>query len=194
MNSRAQQRSTYPTCRPYESPHGHRRQRPIPEQIGRYSIPLPVLEATGRFMRRFGEEQRECYVWWSGYFTSDGDGQILTALCPEIRSEFGQIHLGNRELTVLHRRLRELDQILLVELHTHPPDAGGQNEVDAAHPAVTYQGFIAMVVPDFAFPSLYDLRKIYVYEYHKSGRWRELESSEIQDRFVVEESSLIITV
>ncbi len=184
----------YPDRRPYSSPPGNRRQRPIPDRILRYYVPLSVLEATDRFMRRFGEEQRECYVWWGGYFTPEGEGQIVTALCPEILSDFGRIHLNNKDLGALHAQLRALDQILLVELHTHPPGAGGQNAVDAAHPAVTYRGFISMVVPDFAHPALHDLRSAHVYEYVSSDHWRELKPTEIQERFVIEESSIVVTM
>jgi hypothetical protein len=145
-------------------------------------------------MRRFGEEQRECYVWWGGYFTTEGDGQVLTALCPAIQTDFGHIHLDNRELTALHTRLRALDQVLLAELHTHPPGAGGQNEVDAAHPAATYPGFISVVVPNFACPRFYDLRKTYVYAYMGAGRWRQLDPQEIEHRFVVEEAFFSVEV
>ena len=31
------------------------------------------------------------------------------------------------------------DQVLIAELHTHPPGAGGQNEVVAAYDAVPYR-------------------------------------------------------
>jgi hypothetical protein len=138
-------------------------------------------------MRRFGREGREGYVWWGGYFTADGDAQVLTAICPEIPTTFGRVYLGLDELTLLHGELRALDQVLLVELHTHPPGAGGQNEVDAAHPAATYTGFISIVVPDFAEPRFHDLRRTYVYEYLVGGHWRELDAQEIQARFIVEE-------
>ena len=67
------------------------------------------------------------------------------------------------------------------------PDAGGQNEVDAAHPPATYVGFISIVVPDFAEPLFHDLRQAYVYEYLVGGRWRQLDAEEIQARFIVEE-------
>lgn len=177
----------YPDHRPYDSPPAGRRGRPVPDRIARYSIPLAVLGATDRVMRRFGRERRECYVWWGGYFTADGDAQVLTAICPEIPTTFGRVHLGLDDLTLLHSELRALDQVLLAELHTHPPGAGGQNEVDAAHPAATYAGFISIVVPDFAEPRFHDLRQTYVYEYLIGGRWRQLDVEEIQARFIVEE-------
>jgi len=186
--------SGYATHRPYSSPSGDRRRRAVPDQIRRYYVPLSVLEATDRVMRRFGQEKRECYVWWGGYFTSHGDGQVVTAFCPEAHTEFGRVHLGIRDLTALHSRLRALDQVLLAELHTHPPGAGGQNQVDAAYPAVTYPGFISVVVPDFALPCFWDLRSAYMYEYLGLGRWRQLERDEIRNRFVVEESFLAVKV
>jgi hypothetical protein len=186
--------SPYPESRPYHSPSGGRRTRPIPDRIERYYLPLSVIEATDRVMRRFGKEKRECYVWWAGYFSAADEGQIVTALCPEIRTEYGHIRLGTAELTLLHSRLRELDQVLLAELHTHPPGAGGQNEVDASHSAATYPGFISIVVPDFALPRLYDLRESYVYEYLGSGEWHGLGREEIRDRFIVEESFISVGV
>lgn len=181
-------RGAYPETRPYESPTGGRRRRPVPDRIERYYVPLPVLEATDRVMRRFGREKRECYVWWGGYFTASGDAQILTAICPELRTDYGRVHMETTELVALHEQLRTLDQVLLAELHTHPPDCGGQNDVDAAHAAATYRGFITVVVPDFAFPLFHDLRTTYVYEYLAENDWRQLEAAEIGARFVVEES------
>lgn len=185
---------SYPSRRPYAAPSSGRRKRPIPDRIGRFYIPLSVLEATDRVMRRFGDERRECYVWWGGYFTPNGDAQVLTAIHPEIQTSYGHIQLGIRELSTLDSQLRELDQVLLVELHTHPPGAGGQNDVDAAHPAVTYRGFITIVVPDFAYPRFYDLRETHVYEYLESNRWRKLDPLEITRRFAVEESFISIVI
>jgi hypothetical protein len=142
-------------------------------------------------MQRFGRERRECYVWWGGYFMDEG-AQICTALVPDVPTEFGCVHLDNATLATLHTRLRGLDQVLIAELHTHPPGAGGQNEVDAAHPAATYNGFTSIVVPDFAFPLFHDLRDAFVYEYAHGGGWTELSRDEVQARFVVEETCLCV--
>lgn len=184
--------SSYPTRRPYTTASGRRRRDPIPDQRGRYYIPLSVLESTNRVMRRFAQEKRECYVWWGGYFKHNGDGQILTALHPEIKTSYGRVHLRTTDLVALHSQLRDLDQILLIELHTHPPGAGGQNEVDAAHPAVPSKGFISIVVPDFAHPKFYDIRNTYVYEYIENNEWKQLSSNEIESRFVIEESFISV--
>lgn len=170
-----------------------RRRRPVPDHIGRFYIPQAVLQATDHTMRRFGQERRECYVWWGGYFTA-GNAQVVTALWPEVATDYGRIHLTYRELSRLQTELRQLDQVLLVELHTHPPGGGGQNEVDAAHPAATYRGFVTVVVPDFAHPRFRHPREAHVYEYLGQGKWRQLSSAEVDERFVIEPTSLAVSV
>lgn len=171
-----------------------RRRWPVPDRIDRYFLPRPVLDATGRVMRRFGRDRRECYVWWGGYFTADHDAQIVTAICADADTEYGRIHLNTSQLTALHEQLRVLDQVLLVELHTHPPEGGGQNAVDAANPAATYRGFISIVVPDFAFPAFRNLKRTYVYEYLAANQWRELAAAEIGARFIVEETFVSVSI
>src|SRR5688572_28892711 len=98
-----------------------RRAQRVPDRIGRYYLPQAVLEATEAVMQRFGRENRECYVWWGGSFDSSGNGHIITAFCPETKTEYGCVQLDTSDLLSLHCKLRSLDQLLLVELHTHPP-------------------------------------------------------------------------
>ena len=63
-------------------------------------MPLSVMKETDNVMKRFGRENRECYVWWGGYYT-DGYGQVVTAIWPEVQTDFGRIHLTNRQLASL---------------------------------------------------------------------------------------------
>ena len=188
-----QEAEQYPTNVPYTSVGAGRRRRPLPDQIKQIFVPLSVLRETSRVMRRFGRENRECYAWWGGYYSQD-EAQVQTAIWPEFETDFGRIHLTNRQLGVLNAKLRQLDQILLVELHTHPPGGNGQNEVDAANPAATYPGFMSIVVPDFASPHLWDLRDSYVYEYIQNDRWRHLSRDEIGKKFVIEPQGIGLEV
>ena len=183
----------YPTAAPYNSSRVARRRRSLPDQFGRIYVPLSVLKETDSVMRRFGRERRECYVWWGGYY-ADGEGQVISAIWPEVQTQFGRIHLTNQQLGILNAQLRNLDQILLVELHTHPPGAGGQNEVDAANSAATYPGFVSIVVPNFGFPHFWDLRETYVYEYIHNNRWRTLLREEIKEKFVIEPQGIGLDV
>jgi hypothetical protein len=139
-------------------------------------------------MRRFGMQQRECYVWWGGYFSNTGWGQVVSAYCLDVATDFGRIEFHTHEFHALHSRLRDRDQVLIAELHTHPPGAGGQNDVDAAHAAAPYPGFLTVVVPDFAYPFLHDIRDCYVYEYVARNTWIQLKREQIAQKFTIEES------
>jgi len=184
--------NTYPTGIPWQSAPAGRRTAGIPDSIRQVYVPTAVLQATSAFMQRHGEEDRECYVWWGGAHTQEGHAYVTTAFCPEVPSSRGRVHLERERLSELHGALRQHDQILIAELHTHPPGAGGQNEVDAANAAATYPGFISMVVPNFAAPHLFDLRKVHVYEYESEGRWKTLTAAEIESLFCVEPAVVIL--
>ena len=184
--------ASYPSTSPYKNSSRGRRRIPVSERIDRVYVPLGVLEATSQVMRRFGMQQRECYVWWGGSFVADGVAQVASAYCPDIPTDYGRIYLGVRDFHALHRELRARDQVLIVELHTHPPGAGGQNEVDAAHPAAPYPGFLTIVVPDFAAPFLHDLRNCYVYRYIGSSDWQQLDRDQIAEKFTIEESLVMV--
>ena len=179
--------SPYPSTAPFRTKAGRRR-IPVPERIATVHVPLAVLEATSRIMREFGRERRECYVWWGGSFTPPDGAHVTTAYCPEIATSFGRVELDTEGYARLHRELRDRDQVLIAELHSHPPGAGGQNAVDAANGATTYRGFLTIVVPNFANPHFYDLRRAHVYEYEEAGKWRTLTPDEIQRRFIIDDT------
>jgi hypothetical protein len=178
----------YPLVRPYSSPLTGRRKRIPSNPIQRYFIPLSLMEATDKVFRKFMARNTEGYAWWTGYLNLDLEAQVCGVLYPEAKTQYGRVYLNRKMMSAMHRKLIELDQILLAELHTHPPGAGGQNEVDAYNAAIFYPGFITIVVPNFARPRFYDLRDSFIYEYECSGTWRKLEKSEILKRFIIEES------
>lgn len=114
------------------------------------------------------------------------------AYCPDVPTDYGRIHLSRKQFQGMHAAMRERDQVLVAELHTHPPGAGGQNDVDAAHAAAPYPGFHTIVVPDFAAPFFHDLRRCHVYEYLKENEWSELDPAAIAEKFVIEESFVLV--
>jgi len=181
----------YPSTAPFRTIAGCRR-IPVPERITTVHVPLAVLEATSRIMREFGRERRECYVWWGGSFAPPNGARVATAYCPKIATSFGRIELDTAAYARLHRELRDRDQVLIAELHSHPPGAGGQNPVDAANGATTYRGFLTIVVPNFANPRFHDLRRAHVYEYEEAGRWRALTSDDIQRKFIIHDTFVLV--
>lgn len=186
------ERQRYPKAAPYAVPPRGRRRAPVPDRIDRVYIPHGVIESTSWIMGQFGKERRECYVWWGGYFIEDGIAQVTSAFCPDVGTDFGRVELHMHDFHCLHAALRQRDQALIAELHTHPPGGGGQNEVDAAHAAAPYPGFITIVVPNFAQPYFHDLRNCYVYEYLVNNCWKQLNPTQIAAKFTVEESLVVV--
>ncbi len=171
----------------HETPTTGRRAAPPPGRLTRYAVPLAVLRATAMIMQQYGREQRECYVWWGGFVSDSGVGQILSCLHPDGPSHYGRVHVPRSALFELGLSLRKLDQILLIELHTHPPGAGPQNEVDANNAASTREGFVSIVVPDFGLPRFDSLDACHVHEYLGRRTWRTLDRPEIVARFELRE-------
>lgn len=177
----------YPAVGPYPTHSRLRRQQRIADGIRHVFVPLSVMRETSLIMGDFAAEQRECYVWWGGYCCPVGLAHVTTAYCPAIRTAYGEVHLHRQALHALHQALRKRDQILVAELHTHPPLAGGQNEVDAANAAAPFPGFITIVVPAFGLPLVHDLRRCHVYRYLMESKWTELAAEEIEQTFTIEE-------
>lgn len=180
--------------KPFEQAKIVRRKRlPLMPPI-RYYLPKNVIKDTDSIFKKFGKRNAEGYAWWAGYIINENEAQICTAIYPYVETQYGRVHLDRKLLSTMYKKLIELDQILLVELHTHPPGAGGQNDVDAANAAVYYKGFKSIVVPNFGLPKFYSLLNCHVYDYQKNGAWRRMNRSEISSRFIVDETLVEVKI
>ena len=151
-------------------------------------LPKNVIKDTDNVFKKFGNRNAEGYAWWAGYIINEVEAQICTVIYPNVETQYGRVHLDRKLLSSMYKKLIELDQILLVELHTHPPRAGGQNDVDAANAAVYYKGFKSVVVPNFGLPKFQSLLNCHVYEYQENGVWRKMNRSEIASKIKIEET------
>jgi len=183
---------SYPSVSPYRKEGTERRKHVITQSIYRYYIPLNIMKATDSYMSSHRKHETECFLFWGGYLLGRSEAQIVTLYYPKVITNYGRVYLSNKDITLLNQSLREHDQLLLIELHTHPYGTGGQNTVDASNALSYHNGFITIVVPDFGYPHFYDLRKCYIYEYQNKGLWQELEPDQIEDRFIIEDSIIEI--
>lgn len=187
-NMSTKKQDIYPFSAPYFKKGTERRQCVITQSIYRYFISLHVMKTTNDYMQKHRRLKTECFVFWGGYLINNDTAQIVSIYYPKIITTYGRIYLSNKDVTLLNRSLLKHDHLLLVELHTHPPNARGQNSVDASNALCYHQGFISIVVPDFGYPIFYDLRKCYIYEYKNKGLWKQLSFKEIEERFIIEDS------
>lgn len=165
-----------------------RRTRPHPGSFSRIFLPRSVFDASDVIFREHREEERECFLIWGGYPDGLGGAVVASVIHPVVNSLYGRVALERKEVHRIMECLRKKDQILIVELHTHPPGAGGQNESDAAHTMSCHNGSIAVVVPDFGAPRFSDLSNSFVYEYRTPSGWEALLRQEVTERFVIDET------
>jgi len=97
------------------------------------------------------------------------------------------VRLTSRFLLKLSDELQKRDLLLLAQVHSHPGNFGHSYGDECK--ATSYRiGFVSIVVPEFALKETDDLSKCYVYEYEGNWKWRLLKSSEVSQRFVIEDS------
>lgn len=172
------------------SPEGsaRRRARPHPGRFSRFFVPRSVIDASDEIFREHRDEERECFLIWGGYPDGLGGATIASVIHPAVRSHYGRVALDRRTVHRVMECLRQRDQVLVAELHTHPPGAGGQNESDAGHTMSCHDGSIAVVVPDFGGPRFADLVGSFVYEYRTPQGWEGLGHAEVAERFLIDET------
>jgi hypothetical protein len=152
----------------------------------RVFIPSLIIDHTELVLRQAGVNGDEGFVIWAGTL-SGGDAHVATLIVP--RASAGPTHGEiNAEMTArVLTGLDERDLVPVVQLHTHPRTAF-LSETDAIRPLVAVPGFISIVIPDFGFVDLADVRLWSAHEYAGSRRWRELDADERQRRFVIDDS------
>jgi len=174
--------------RPYMSPGNGRRKRGIPNRIEKFYVPTAVLRETQGYIEAHGEEGTEAYVFWAGA-VADGEAYITTCVYPTANARHGGVKVPLQKMTEINLELRDRDQLVLAQVHSHPGSAR-HSPVDEEKAVSFHEGFVSIVVPDFGETPAYDLRECGVYVYTVDDGWRLLDEAEVEDRFVIEETVL----
>ena len=174
--------------RPYVSPGNGRRTRGISGSIETFYVPTAVLRETQRYIEAHGAEGTEAYVFWAGA-VADGEAYVTTCVYPTANARHGGVKVPLRKMTEINLELRDRDQLVLAQVHSHPGVAR-HSPVDEEKAVSFHEGFVSIVVPDFGETPVYDLRDCGVYVYTATEGWRLLDDGEVEDRFVIEETVL----
>lgn len=174
--------------RPYVSPGHGRRERGIPDQIEKFYVPTAVLRETQEFIERHGAEGTEAYVFWAGA-VADGEAYVTTCVYPTANARHGGVKVPLQKMTEINLELRDRDQLVLAQVHSHPGVAR-HSPVDEEKAVSFHEGFVSIVVPDFGETPVYDLRDCGVYVYTAEDGWRLLGDGEIEERFAIEDTVL----
>lgn len=174
--------------RPYTSPGTGRRQRGIPDRIETFYVPTAVLRETQRFIEAHGAEGKEAYVFWAGA-VADGEAYVTTCVYPTANARHGGVKVPLEKMTEINLALRDRDQLILAQVHSHPGVAR-HSPVDEEKAVSFHEDFASIIVPDFGETPVYDLRDCGVYLYSADDGWRLLDDAEVENRFVIEETVL----
>lgn len=174
--------------RPYVSPGNGRRQRGIPDRIEKYYVPTAVLRETQRYIEAHAEDGTEGYVFWAGA-VAENEAYITTCVYPTANARHGGVKVPLEKMTEINLELRDRDQLVLAQVHSHPGVAR-HSSVDEEKAVSFHEGFVSIVIPDFGDTPVYDLRDCGVYIYTADDGWRLLDDTEIEDRFAIEDTVL----
>ncbi len=155
-----------------------------PTYISQIRVPRTILEKTAQHIAAFATRGQECMVFWSGKLVGHNKAHISSCICPEQRTSFVTIEIPLRETARVHHLLAMREEFLFVQVHSHPGDAF-HSATDDIYPITHKPGFISIVVPYFCSEGIMDLARCFVVEHVRCGRWRRLDPSEIERRFVV---------
>ena len=181
------QKTTSPTpSRAYKSPAQGRRKRRVPDNIEKYYVPTAVLRETQQYIEEHGNREHECYVFWAGAIAGD-EAYVSTCVYPQVESRHGGVKVPLEKMTEINLELRDRDQILLAQVHSHPGRAR-HSPVDEEKAVSFHEGFVSIVIPDFGATPVYDLRDCGVYTYTQSSGWQLLDDDEVVDRFAIEDT------
>lgn len=174
--------------RPYVSPDNGRRQRGIPDRIEKYYVPTAVLRETQQYIEAHGEDGKEGYVFWAGA-VADNEAYITTCVYPTANARQGGVKVPLEKMTEINLELRDRDQLILAQVHSHPGVAR-HSPVDEEKAVSFHEGFVSIVIPDFGETPVYDLRDCGVYIYTADDGWHLLNDTEIEERFAIGDTVL----
>ncbi len=140
---------------------------------GLLTLASGVLQETFRMLRECGRGECECAVYWTGPSHSDLVNGVDHPL--HQRSAFGY-EVNDRWLTDLWNRLASSRRSIKAQVHTHPSEAF-HSATDDTWPIVAQEGFISIVIPDFATGEV-SLRNTWIGRLREDGRWHRLGSPE----------------
>lgn len=151
-----------------------------------YISPL-VLKATEKVLKRWGKRSLESLVLWGGRRTQNGDYCVVTCYFPRQHRFSAYVEVEEWAMREVLSQLYLRKQMLVAQVHTHPPGITHPSGIDRSRVPIHRDGFIHIIVPNYGLMPLENLLHCSVYEYAIGGRWRPLSASEIKERFIIDD-------
>lgn len=159
-----------------------RRSIPYPGIGSRFHLPQDIWDGTVTALRYYGQFQSEGLAYWGGIVGAGGETVVTSLLKLNHLPQGGCVRPTPEEMRVLLRTLRERDEKLVAQIHSHPWQAF-HSPGDSQHATSFHLGFISIVLPNFG-NGVQSLLDCAVYEFR--GNFEALTNTEIADRFVIQ--------
>lgn len=145
-----------------------------------YELLPEHVALTQRLLRQCGEVGEEGYVVWVGEL---GPVAVVRGVWPvSAQGDAAHARVSFEDVLALGERVHARGWFILAQVHSHPFDAF-HSSIDDRHPVSHQEGFISIVVPDFAARE--PLEGWSFNEHLGSGRWRALDEKDIGRRLSV---------
>lgn len=155
-----------------------RRSAPYPAVGNPVHVPLELWSMSVSELRSYAAARAEAIVFWGGVVCGE-HVQVTGLYVLRHSAQGGTVRLTRGETRWLLRELRQRDEKLLAQFHSHPREAY-HSDGDDQHAAAFHDGFLSIVAPDHAvnvrLPS-----DCAVHEY-RDGRFLQLSPPEIDAR------------
>jgi hypothetical protein len=147
--------------------------RPNAVKGGALTMDADILTLTFQVFRDCGQQECECAVFWTGAAGSDIVDGVEHPV--HARSPHGY-DVDSAWLTEFWQRLAAAKRSIKVQVHTHPGRAF-HSATDDRWPIISQDGFISIVVPNFAAGSP-SLERAWIGRLQANGKWQKLEGAQ----------------
>lgn len=159
-----------------------RRTVPYPGVGSRFYLTATVWNETIATLSYYGDFKSEGLVYWGGAIGGVGETIVTSLLKLNHTPQGGIVRPTSQEMRALLRTLRQRDEKLVAQIHSHPGGAfhsfGDDQHATSYHP-----GFISIVLPNFG-KGVHSLLDCAIYEFRSD--FEALTQKEIAERFVIQ--------
>ncbi|MDI6847013.1 MAG: hypothetical protein QMD23_02635 [Candidatus Bathyarchaeia archaeon] len=112
---------------------------------------------------------------------------MVTCYFPKQRRFSAYVEVEEWAMREVLSQLYLRKQMLVAQVHTHPPGITHPSGTDKLRVPIHCDGFIHIIVSNYGLKPLENLLYCSVYEYAIGGRWRPLSTGEIKERFIIDD-------
>jgi proteasome lid subunit RPN8/RPN11 len=148
-----------------------------------------LLLRTGEILRKSGtsDEAHEGVTYWAGH-RAHNESFVTTVIAPFATTTSGSFVTSSASNAHVIAYLAKAGLELLAQVHSHPGRFVGHSRGDDERALMPYEGFLSIVVPDYARRGLMPLSTCGVHIF-QAGTFRRMNETEIARCFhVVDET------